>query len=219
MARKVHPKSFRLGILEDWQARWFYSKNYKQFLEEDEAIRTVIRGRLRQAGIDATEIERSGQNIKVRVATAKPGLVIGRSGKGIEELKSAIDSAIVRIRKKNTFSKPYTLSIDIEEVKRSDVSASIVAQNMVQEIERRVRFRRVMKQSLERIMEHKDVKGAKIRVSGRLDGSEISRAEWLSSGKVPMHTLRSKIDYGEATAFCTYGTVGIKVWIYKGEVF
>ena len=109
--------------------------------------------------------------------------------------------------------------IDMEEVKGSDVSASIVAQNMVQEIERRVRFRRVMKQSLERIMEHKDVKGAKIRVSGRLDGSEISRAEWLSSGKVPMHTLRSKIDYGEATAFCTYGTVGIKVWIYKGEVF
>lgn len=219
MGHKINPKSFRLGITENWNSRWLNLKNYRYVLEEDEAIRRIIRKKYRQAGIDRVIIERSGKTIRITVATAKPGLVIGRSGKGVEEVRTLIEKRIRAIQKKRKRQEDFVVNIDILEIRRSEVSAAVVAQETAQSIERRLKFRRVMKQTLEKIMQYKGVEGAKIRISGRLDGSEIARVEWLAKGRVPLHTLRAKIDYAEATAFCTYGTVGIKIWIYLGDVF
>lgn len=215
MGQKIHPISFRLGVTKNWASRWFLRGKYGKYLEEDEAIRKVIMSKIGQAGVSSIEIERTASNIRVFIKAAKPGLVIGRGGKGIEELNKAVIAAIKKIR--GTKAVP-SISLNVEELKRNEISAQYIAQQIAWDIEKRMPFRRTMKKYLESAMQHKEVKGVKIRVSGRLDGAEIARAEWLSRGSLPLQTMRSDVDYGQATAFCTYGTVGIKVWVYKGEI-
>jgi len=219
MAQKVNPFSYRLGITKPWKSRWFFKKSLHYYLQEDEEIRTYIHKKILNAGIADISIERTGENIRVIIQAAKPGLIIGRGGKGIEELKSGILKLVARLRRKNDFEKKFSLNLTIEELKRTEISASVIAQNIASEIERRQPYRRVVKRQLESAMQNREVKGAKIKVSGRLNGAEISRHDFLAAGKMPLQTLRADIDYGTATSFNTYGTVGIKVWIYKGEVF
>lgn len=219
MAQKINPNSYRLGLNVPWSSRWFFKKNLRYFLEEDEAIRKIIRAKILAAGIAALEIERTGANIRVNVRAGRPGLVIGRGGKGIDDLKNDVVRKIKSLRAENKFPANFNLNLNIEELKRFEVSAPIVAQQIAFDIEKRLPYRRLMKRTLETLMQNHEVKGAKIKMSGRLDGNEISRTDWLAKGKMPLQTLRSHIDYGEATAFNSYGTVGIKVWLYKGEIF
>jgi small subunit ribosomal protein S3 len=219
MAQKIKPNSYRLGINMPWSSRWFFKKNLRYLLQEDELIRKIIREKILAAGIAATEIERTGINIRVNVRAGRPGLIIGRGGKGIDDLKNAIVKSVRALRARNAFPANFNLNLNIEELKRFEVSAPIVAQQLAFDIEKRLPYRRAMKRTLETAMQNHEIKGAKIKMSGRLDGNEIARTDWLAKGKMPLQTLRSRIDYGEATAFNTYGTVGIKVWLYKGEVF
>lgn len=219
MAQKIKPNALRLGITKEWQNRWFYKKSLAYFLEEDELIREITLKKVLQAGIDAVEIERVGNDIKIYIRSARPGLIIGRGGKGIEELKDAIQKGVKKLRAKNKKTKPFTLNINVEELHRADVSASVVAQQVAFELEKRVPFRTSLKRNLEALKQNRDVKGAKIKLSGRLNGAEISRSEWLIFGSMPLQTLRANIDYGEATSYNTYGTIGVKVWIYKGQIF
>lgn len=222
MAQKIKPTSLRTGIIKDWKSRWFpKGLNFKKFLEEDVLIRDIIYKKIKNAGIDSIEIERTGNKYKISVKAAKPGLIIGRGGKGIEDLTKAVESVLKKIRtqEKDKDKNKIAISLNIEELKRFDVSAGVVVQNVAWDIEKRMPFRRTIKKYLEQVLQNKEVKGAKIKVSGRLDGAEIARTEQLAKGRLPLQTLRANIDYSEATAFTTYGTVGVKVWIYKGEVF
>lgn len=219
MGQKIHPISFRLGTTKNWASRWFMKEKYAKFLEEDEAIRGVVESRIGQAGIASVEIERTTGSLRIFIKAAKPGLIIGRGGKGIEELNKAIIAKLKKVSGSEKKSSMPSLSVNVEELKRSEVSAQYVAQQIVWDIEKRMPFRRTMKKYLESIMQNKEVKGAKILMSGRLDGKEIARAEWLGKGSLPLHTLRADIDYGQTTAFTTYGTIGVKVWVYKGEIF
>jgi|GEM_PF-39812 len=219
MAQKVNPFSYRLGITKPWSSRWFFKRSLNFYLQEDHEIRVFVYKKILSAGIAGFAIERTGENIRVIIQAAKPGLIIGRGGKGIEELKSNLLKIIVKLRKKNNFDKKFLLNLTIEELKRTEISAAVIAQTVASEIERRQPYRRVIKRQLEFAMQNRDVKGAKLKVSGRLNGAEISRHDSLAAGKMPLQTLRADIDYGTATSFNTYGTVGIKVWIYKGEVF
>ncbi|HEY5221026.1 MAG TPA: 30S ribosomal protein S3 [Candidatus Paceibacterota bacterium] len=216
MGQKINPNSYRLGISKGWPVRWFLKGGFGKFLEEDEAIRNTINKRIALAGVAAIEIERTQGNLRVFIRAARPGLIIGRGGKGMEDLNKAIVDALMKVRK--TRSK-VALSLNVEELKRSDVSARYIAQQIAWDLEKRIRFRRTMKKYLEQILQNREVKGAKILMKGRLDGNEIARNEHLSKGSLPLQTLRADIDYGTGTAFTTYGTIGIKVWIYKGEVF
>lgn len=219
MAQKIKPNAYRLGVTIPWSSRWFLKKSNKFFIEEDHLIRGIANKSIIQAGIAAIDIERAGDNIRINIRSAKPGLIIGRGGKGIEELKNKIQKALKKLRKKNNVSQNFSLNINIEELRRFEVSAPVVAQQLASDIERRLPYRRVMKRGLESIMQNREVKGAKIKIGGRLDGAEISRSDFLLKGKMPLSSLRSNIDYGEAVSHNTYGTVGIKVWIYKGEIF
>lgn len=219
MAQKIKPNTLRLGITADWQNRWFFKRNLKYFLEEDEALRTIAMKRTLQAGIAGIEIERVGTDIKMYIRASRPGLVIGRGGKGIDDLKAELLRAVKKLRERNGKPMNFALSINIEELKRTEVSAAVVAQQIAFEIEKRIPYRTCLKRNLEFLKQNKDVKGAKIKVSGRLNGAEISRVDWLHFGRMPLQTLRANLDYGEATAFNSYGTVGVKCWIYKGDVF
>ncbi len=220
MGHKIKPISLRTGIIKDWNSRWLPKKaDFKNLLEEDVLIRRLIKEKISQAGIDKVIIERVGDRCRIYIKAAKPGLIIGRGGKGIEELTRLLEKTINGLRAKQKMKKLSGLSLNIEELKRLEISATVVAQNIANDLERRMPFRRVMKKALENILQHKEVKGAKIRASGRLNGAEIARVESLTKGKLPLQTLRADIDYGEATAFTTYGTIGVKVWINKGEVF
>jgi small subunit ribosomal protein S3 len=216
MGQKINPNSFRLGVTKNWPVRWFIKGGYAKYLEEDDAIRKVIRKKIGLAGISAIEIERTQGNLRVFVKAARPGLIIGRGGKGVEELNKAIADAARKVRKTK---QPIPLSVTVEELKRSEIAASYVAQQIAWDLEKRMPFRRTMKRYIEQIVQNKDVKGVKIFLSGRLDGNEIARREHLSRGSLPLQTLRADIDYGTATAFTTYGTIGIRVWLYKGEIF
>jgi small subunit ribosomal protein S3 len=215
MGQKINPHSFRVGIVKNWPVRWLVKGGYRKFLEEDEAIRKVIREKVSTAGVAAIEIERTSNNLRVTIKAARPGLIIGRGGKGIEELTKAIEYKVRKLRS----AKAAGLSVNVEELKRSETSAVYLAQQIAWDLERRFPFRRTMRKYLEQVMQNKEVKGAKILLSGRLDGNEIARREWLKKGELPLQTLRADVDYGQATAFTTYGTVGIKAWIYKGEIF
>lgn len=216
MGQKINPNSYRLGVSKGWPVRWFLKGGYAKFLQEDEAIRNTINEKIGLAGVAAIEIERTQGNLRVFIRAARPGLIIGRGGKGMEDLNKAVIDALQKVRK--TRSK-VALSLNVEELKRSDVSAKYTAQQIAWDLEKRIRFRRTMKKYLEQILQNRDVKGAKILLKGRLDGNEIARNEHLSKGSLPLQTLRADIDYGTATAYTTYGTIGIRVWIYKGEVF
>ena len=220
MGQKINPTSLRIGITKKWPSRWFLKRGLvPRLLEEDEIIRDVIKKKIGQAGIAGVEIERTSTRTHINIKAAKPGFVIGRGGKGIEDLKNELSKDIVKLRKKNNKPLVFNLNINIEELKRSEVSALATAQQIAFDIEKRFPFRTVMRRQLEALKQNREVKGAKIKLSGRLNGAEISRSEWVIHGRMPLQTLRSNIDYGEATSFNTYGTVGIKVWIYKGEVF
>ena len=221
MGHKIRPNTYRLGISQDWTTKWFFNKKTApRFLEEDLLIRKVINDRISTAGIARVDIERSGSNCRISIKVSKPGLVIGRGGKGIEELSAAIASALLKLADKNkekAYKKP-NISLNVEELRRSEVSAKVIAQQIAWDLEKRIPFRRTMKKYLESMMQNRDVQGAKIKLSGRLDGNEIARREWLAKGRLPLTTLRANIDYAEATAFCNYGAIGIKIWICKGEI-
>lgn len=220
MGQKIRPDSLRLGIVQTWKAHWFAKRDFKKQLEEDGLIRKIIKEKIGNAGIVRVDIERNANNnYRITIKAARPGLVIGHGGKGIETLTKQIDSSLNRLMKKRGDApNKFSLSLNIEELRRSETSAAYLAHLIAQDLERRMPTRRTMKKYLDTAMQNRDVSGAKIKFSGRLDGAEISRRDWLAKGKLPLQTLRANIDYGEATAFNTYGTVGIKVWIYKGDV-
>jgi len=216
MTHKVHPKAFRIKEIKDWYSRWFAKKKLPEYLEEDFKIRKFLRKKLKRVGVEKIEIERFPAKINVLIWTSRPGVIIGRRGEGIERLREDLKTEILNRRKEK---RPLDLKIEIKEIRNPWISAQLDAQWMAQRIERRIPFRRVLKQTLSKIMTNKEVKGARVQVSGRLNGVMIARTEWLKKGQLPRQTIRADIDYGTAKAFCTYGVIGIKVWIYKGETF
>lgn len=219
MAQKTKPNSFRLGITQNWSSQWFFKRSLRFFIEEDHVIRKIVREKILQAGIASIDIERASEIVRIIVKSNRPGLIIGRGGKGVEELKTAIVKAIRDLRRRNKFKENFVLSLNIEEIKRFELSAPVIAQQIAFDIEKRVPYRTVLKRQIETMKQNRTVKGAKIKVSGRLNGAEIARQDRLAYGRMPLQTLRANIDYGEAVAFTTYGTIGIKVWLYKGEIF
>jgi len=220
MAHKVHPKSFRIKGTEDWNIRGFYGRKMPQYLEDDFLIKDFLRKKLIEASVANIEIEHSANKVNVIIETARPGLIIGRGGNGIEVLKKEIENEI-RKKTKNRIAQKASreLKIEIKEVKNPWISSALVAQMAAQQIEKRMPFRQVLKKSIERVMTNREAKGIRIEVSGRLNGIEIARREWLGNGRMPRNTIRADIDYAQDEALCTYGKIGIKVWIYKGEKF
>lgn len=182
-------------------------------------MREVIREKITSAGIDKVVIERTGNNYRIFIKAQRPGLIIGRGGKGVEELSKALEGSLKKLRRDKGLEGNISLNLNIEELKRSEISAGVIAQNVAWDLEKRNPFRRTMKKCLDQVMQNREVKGAKIRIAGRLGGADIARSEHLERGKLPLQTLRANIDYGEATAYTTYGTIGVKIWISKGEVF
>ena len=206
MGQKTHPRGFRLGVIEGWDSKWYASRDYSSLLHEDIRVRTFIKRRLYHAGISKIEIERAANKAKVNVYTARPGIVIGKKGAEIEKLKSEL----AKLTGRESF-------INIHEVRRPDIDAQLVAENVALQLERRVAFRRAMKEAVARAM-RMGALGIRIQSSGRLGGAEIARREWYREGRVPLHTLRAEIGYGFAQAFTTYGVIGVKTWIFRGEV-
>jgi len=220
MANKIHPTNFRLGVIDNWKSRWLNRKLLRYFLEEDLRIREFLTKQYNRMGLGEVEIERSGDNLTVIVNTAKPGLIIGRGGTGLTDLKKKLEKIIKKLRLKGKYSTgKWELKLAVNEIKKAESEAKIVAQNIASDLEKRIPFRRSMKGALERVMAQKGVFGVKINLAGRLNGSEMARREWLSKGKVPLQTLRANINYAQEEALTIYGKVGIKVWIYKGEIF
>jgi small subunit ribosomal protein S3 len=206
MGQKTHPKGFRLGVIENWDSRWFAKRDYSDMLHEDIRLRTFIKKRLYHAGISKVEIERAANKAKINIYTARPGIVIGKKGAEIEKLKQEL--------MRMTGKEPY---INIHEVRRPDLDAQLVSESVALQLERRVAFRRAMKESVARAM-RMGAQGIRIQSSGRLGGAEIARREWYREGRVPLHTLRADVNYGTAEAKTTYGLIGVKVWIFRGEV-
>jgi len=206
MGQKVHPKGFRLGVIEHWDSKWFARRDYAQLLHEDLRMRKFLKERLYHAGVSKVEIERAANKAKINIYTARPGIVIGKKGAEIEKLKAEL----AKLTKRESF-------INIHEVRRPDVDGQLVAENVALQLERRVAFRRAMKEAVGRAM-RMGAQGVKVRCAGRLGGAEIARTEWYREGRVPLHTLRADISYGLAEAKTTYGLIGIKAWIFRGEV-
>jgi small subunit ribosomal protein S3 len=217
MGRKVNPKGFRLGITTNWNSRWFSKKDYSTLLEQDLKLRKYLKTKFKDASISKIDIERLRNNINIIIHSAKPGMIIGRGGVGIEGLKQELQKKFIEKFISQTGQK-YILNIDIKEISKPNLDASIVLQGIIADIEKRMPFRRVMKQAISRV-EKAGAKGVKIMVSGRLNGVEIARTESLSSGKLPLQTLRAEIDYDRGTARTIFGAIGVKVWIYTGEKF
>ncbi len=210
MGNKINPTSFRLKVTDTWKSKWYSKGNYVEQLKEDVKLREYLEKHLRKAGLSRIDIERLNDGtITVVIRTTKPGLIIGKGGAGIEDLKKKV---------KQQLKIKSELKVNIEEIRDVNMHAQVIANGIAEQIERRVAFRRLMKQSLEQIMQA-GAKGVKVTIGGRLNGAEIARSEHLSSGKIPLHTLRADIDYAKATAHTTYGTIGVKVWIYRGDVF
>lgn len=222
MTHKVHPKVFRIKEIGDWSSRGFYKKDFGKYLKEDFEIRKFLNQKLAKIGIENIEIERFPTKINVIISTARPGLIIGRRGEGIEELKKDLEKIIFKkplsMMKKGE-SRPSELRLEIKEIRYPWLSAALISQWIAQQLERRMPFRRTLKQAIEKSMVHKEAQGIRVQVAGRLDGHEIARTEWLKKGRLPRQTIRADIDYGTARAYCTYGVIGIKVWLYKGEKF
>lgn len=208
MGHKVSPISFRIGISRDWQSRWFGGKKYKDFLQEDVAVRDFLNKKFKSMSVDHIDIERNPDVLSIAVHSARPGLIIGRGGTGAEEVKEALKKLIKR---------KTDIRLDVVEYKNPETSAKIMAESMAEQLEKRMPFRRLLKQTLAKIAAGRGVGGAKIMLSGRLDGADIARAEHLESGKLPLSELRANIDFARATAHTTFGTVGIKIWVYKEE--
>ena len=216
MSHKVHPKSFRIRGTEDWNIRGFYGKKMTQYLEEDFLIKDFLRKKLTDASVANIEIEHSANKLNIIIESARPGIIIGRGGGGIDALKIEVQK---KIRRKFKSTTKREIKIEIREVKNPWISAALVAQMAAQQIEKRIPFRQVIKKTIERVMSNREVKGIRMEMAGRLNGIEIARREWLSQGRMPRNTLRADIDYAQDEAHCTYGKIGIKVWIYKGEKF
>ncbi|MBQ2679074.1 MAG: 30S ribosomal protein S3 [Firmicutes bacterium] len=206
MGQKVNPHGLRVGIIKDWDAKWYAEKDFADYLVEDNKIRTFIKKKLYTSGVSRIYIERTSDRMRISIYTAKPGIVIGRNGSAIEELKAQVQKMT-----------NHKVNINIEEIKRPEVDAQLVAENIALQLENRVTFRRAMKQAMGRSMKF-GAKGIKTCVSGRLGGADIARSEHYHEGTIPLQTLRADIDYGFAEADTTYGKLGVKVWIYKGEV-
>lgn len=211
MGQKVNPKVIRLGTTLTWGSRWFSKKDFAKLLKNDVQIRRYLKNKLKDALLASVEIERFANNVNIILAAAKPGLIIGRAGAGVEDLKKDLIKRFFAGKKVN-------LNLNIQEVRKPYLNAQIVVQNMIFDIEKRIPFRRVLKQSIARVQKDGG-QGVKVYVSGRLNGAEIARSEVLSAGKIPLQTLRADIDYARGTAFTTYGAIGVKVWIYRGDVF
>ncbi len=211
MTHKVHPKAIRISSNQDWLSRWITKNNTAALLQEDFNIRRFLKNHLKEASIERIEIERTPGQAKILIYTARPGLVIGRGGEGIEEIKKKLAKAAL----KNNLTKE--IKIDVVEIRDPWCSAQLAAEWAARQLERRVNHRRVMKQVLTKVMAKKEIQGAKIEISGRIEGSEIARRAWLKGGRLPKQTFRAIIDYGFDEARCTYGTLGVKVWLYKGE--
>jgi small subunit ribosomal protein S3 len=206
LGQKVHPYGFRLGIIKDWRSRWYAEKDYAANLQEDLRIRGYVKQRLIHAGVSSVEIERKSNRVHVIIHTARPGIVIGKKGAEIENLKKDLQKFVKK-----------EVSITIQEIRRPETDAQLTAENVAMQLERRIAFRRAMKKTVLSSMKL-GAKGIKIHVAGRLGGAEMARSEWYREGRVPLHTLRADIEYGFAEAKTTYGKIGVKVWIYKGEV-
>ena len=216
MSHKVHPKSFRIKGTVDWNIRGFYGRKMPQYLEEDFLIKDFLRKKLIEASVANIQIEHSANKLNVIIETARPGLIIGRGGNGIEALKKEIEN---KIRRQIKNKSKREIKIEIREIKNPWISAALVAQMAAQQIEKRVPFRQVLKKTIERVMTNREVKGIRIEAAGRLNGIEIARREWLGQGQLPRNTIRADIDYAQDEAQCTYGKIGIKVWLYKGDKF
>ncbi|HWE50379.1 MAG TPA: 30S ribosomal protein S3 [Bryobacteraceae bacterium] len=206
MGQKVHPYGFRLGVTKTWRSRWFAKQDYSKLLHEDLELRESLTSRLRAAGISSIEVDRPGNKLRITIRTSRPGIIIGRKGAEIEKLKSDL----AKKTKREVF-------IDIQEVHRPELDAQLVSESIALQLEKRVAFRRAMRKAVDSALRF-GCKGIKVRVSGRLNGAEIARSEWYLQGQLPLHTLRADIDYGFTEAHTTYGVIGIKVWIYRGEV-
>lgn len=210
MGHKISPTSMRLGIQKDWSSSWFGGRKYIPYLKDDLRVRDFLTKKLKNMGVADIRLERGTDTLNVIVTTSRPGLLIGRGGTGVEELKKSI---------KTCLKKKVAIRLEILELRNPEESAMVMAESIVEQIEKRIPFRRMMKQTLAKIMSSRQVKGAKIHLGGRLDGAEIARSEHLEEGSLPLQTLRADIDYAKATAHTTFGTIGVKVWIYKGEKF
>ncbi|MFD1864746.1 30S ribosomal protein S3 [Planococcus sp. FY231025] len=206
MGQKIHPIGMRIGIIRDWESKWYAEKDYATLLHEDIKIREYIEARLKEASVSKIEIERAANRVNVTIHTAKPGMVIGKGGSEVEVLRTQLNNMTGK-----------RVHINIIEIKRADLDAKLVAESVARQLENRVSFRRAQKQAIQRTM-RSGAKGIKTQVSGRLGGADIARAEHYSEGTVPLHTLRADIDYAHAEADTTYGKLGVKVWIYRGEV-
>lgn len=206
MGQKVHPYGFRLGVTKTWRSRWFAKQDYAKLLLEDLKLKEELRERLKSAGVSSVEVDRPGNKIRITIRTSRPGIIIGRKGAEIEKLKQDL----AKRTKREVF-------IDIQEVHKPELDAQLVSESIALQLEKRVAFRRAMRKAVDSALRF-GCKGIKVRVSGRLNGAEIARSEWYLQGQLPLHTLRADIDYGFAEAYTTYGVIGIKTWIYKGEV-
>ncbi len=206
MGQKTHPKIFRIGVIETWDSKWYAERDYAQLLHEDLKIKKFIKGRLFHAGISKIEIERATNKAKINIHTARPGIVIGKKGVEIEKLKEELSRLTGR-----------EIYINIHEVRRPDLDGQLVAENVALQLQRRVAFRRAMKESVSRAL-RMGAQGIRVQCSGRLGGAEIARTNWYREGRVPLHTLRADVSYGLAEAQTTYGVIGVKVWIFRGEV-
>ena len=208
MGQKVHPTGIRLGIVKDWTSKWYAnSKQYPEFLNSDLEVRAYLKKKLSQASVSRIQIERTAGNANITIHTARPGLVIGKKGEDIERLRNEVTKMM---------GLP-AVHINIEEIRKPELDATLVAESIAQQLERRIMFRRAMKRAVQNTMRI-GAEGIRINVAGRLNGAEIARTEWYREGRVPLHTLRADIDYGVAEANTTYGIIGVKVWIFKGEV-
>jgi small subunit ribosomal protein S3 len=206
LGQKVNPLGLRLNITRTWDSIWYADKEYATYLLEDQKIRKFLKKRLYHAGLSKTIIERTGEKVRIKLFTARPGIVIGKKGAEIENLKTELEKLVGK-----------TVALDIQEVRRPEADAQLVAENIATQLERRVAFRRAMKKAVSSAQRF-GVKGIKISCAGRLGGAEMSRCEWVREGRVPLHTLRADVDYALANAHTTYGIIGVKVWIFKGEV-
>ncbi|SEQ57686.1 30S ribosomal protein S3 [Piscibacillus halophilus] len=206
MGQKINPKGLRIGVIRDWESKWYAEKEYADLLHEDIEVREYIEERLKDSAVSSVEIERAANRINISIHTAKPGMVIGKGGSEVEALRTKLSNLTGK-----------RVHINIVEVKKPELDATLVAENIARQLENRVSFRRVQKQAIQRAM-RAGAKGIKTQVSGRLGGADIARAEQYNEGTVPLHTLRADIDYGTAEADTTYGKLGVKVWIYRGEV-
>ncbi len=206
MGQKVHPYGFRLGIINDWKSRWFATKNYPELLQEDIKIRRYLERRMRHAAVSQVEIERTAQRVKIDIWTARPGIVIGRRGSEVDKVKGDLEKITGK-----------QVHVNIQEIREPELDAFLVAQNIAEQLEGRVSFRRAMKKSVQNAM-RAGAKGIRVSCSGRLGGAEMARTEWYREGRVPLQTLRSDIDYGYCVSRTTFGVIGVKVWIYRGDI-